>query len=274
MRGLALAVEEIAERIITVGADPNGLALGPHGELYVSDGRDGAIGRIDGDRARRVAPIDSGGVITTNRISGLAVAPSGTLFVARLGYGRAGAVFRVDPDGQPEALDALSPRFWRLGVCYDARAHAIYTTQFLKSWSGAFEGSVVRVDLATGASTTVVERLLKPVGVAVVGSALVVTDARDRAVYRIDRNGDAEVWRTALPCGGERPDSVCAVDAGSVLVTTYDDNLRRGSVRQIWLDGRMRVVASGPWEPRGVACDGEVAYVAARRLGRVLVVPL
>ncbi|HEY3804857.1 MAG TPA: hypothetical protein VGL61_19730 [Kofleriaceae bacterium] len=269
-RAAALAVEETAERIILVGVDPNGLAIGPSGELYVSDGRDGAIRRVDGDRARRVAAIDSGGVVSTNRISGLAVTPTRALYVARLGYGTAGAVFCVEPESAPEALDMLSPRFWRLGVCYDASCHAIYTTQFLKSWSGAFEGSVVRVELATGVATTVVEGLLKPVGVAIVGGGLVVTDARDRIVVRVDRDGS----RRVLPCGGERPDSVCACDSSSVLVTTYDDHLHRGSVRRIWLDGRMRVIASGPWEPRGVACDGEVAYVAARRLGRVLVLPL
>ena len=60
----------------------------------------------------------------------------------------------------------------------------------------------------------------------------------------------------------------------SVLVTSYCDATGRGSVRRVWLDGQTRVIASGAWEPRGVASDGERVFVAVRRTGRVLVFPL
>ena len=65
-----------------------------------------------------------------------------------------------------------------------------------------------------------------------------------------------------------------ACGSDSVLVTTFDDITRTGCVRQLWPDGLSRVVARGPWEPRGIATDGDRVYVAARRAGRVLVFEL
>lgn len=48
-----------------------------------------------------------------------------------------------------------------------------------------------------------------------------------------------------------------------MLVTAYDATTHRGSVHQIWLARRSRIVASGAWEPRGIATDGERAFVAS-----------
>jgi DNA-binding beta-propeller fold protein YncE len=249
---------------IFVRSDPNGVTSDGT-SLFVADARDGSILRIDDSQSRRVAQIDSGGVVAAHRLGGIAVGPDGALYVARLGHGRAGAIFRIAPDGACEPLAGLSPRYWRLGVF--CRGDALYTTQFLKSHSGPFEGSVVRVDLVSGAIETACEGLLKPVGVVELGDQLVITDSRVRAVF-VSRRGVARV----LADGLDRPDSLCIYDHESVLVTTYDEGLRRGQVFRVWLDGRRKVVASGPWEPRGIAHDGTHAYVAARRLGRLVVV--
>lgn len=123
-----------------IAGDPNGLAFDPHTDtLYAADARGGVVWGLDPTRQARVARIESDGVVTTQRISGLAVTPYGTLFVARLGHGRAGAVFRIEPDGQRTALEGIDARFWRLGLHYDAHEHVVYSTQFLKSRSGPFE---------------------------------------------------------------------------------------------------------------------------------------
>ena len=47
-----------------------------------------------------------------------------------------------------------------------------------------------------------------------------------------------------------------------------------GSVRKLWLDGTIATIASGNWKPRGVASDGDRAFVSIRRGGRVLVIPI
>ncbi len=258
---------------IPVRADPNGLAFDQHAEqLFVADAQTGAILRLDGDMQRKVATIDSGGVVARSRIGGVAVTPYGTLFVTRLGYGRAGAVVRVEPDGSMEALERLPVEVWRIGLVYDAHEHALYVAQFRKAVSGPYDGAIVKLDLATGDAEIVVEDLHKPVGVAKVGDALVVTDARARMVYRCDRTPGRAATRTVIAHGIDRPDSVVAASPDSVYVTTFDEAARQGAVRQIWLDGRARIVALGPWEPRGIATDGDRIFVSARRAGRIVVV--
>src|SRR5258705_2729510 len=105
---------------IPILADRTGLAYDRHaGVLYVADAGGGIL-RVADDGHRRVATIDSGGVTARSRIGGLALTPYGTLYASRIGYGRAGAVFRIEPDGQLEALRGLAPQVWRLGVTYDA----------------------------------------------------------------------------------------------------------------------------------------------------------
>jgi DNA-binding beta-propeller fold protein YncE len=261
------------DRQIFLRSDPSGLAFEPHtGTLYVADARDGSILRLDGNRwGSRIAAIDSGGVVAASRLGGRAATPHGTLYVTRVGYGRAGAIFRIERDGAVAALPHLSPRVWRLGVAYDPRAHALYVTQFTKATFAPHDGAVVGIDLVSGATTTVAGGFVKPIGVVKLGSTLVVTDARQRAVTCVELSGAGAGERVVLANSIDRPDSICACEDGSVLVTTYDEATRRGSVRQIWLDGYSRVIASGPWEPRGVACDGALVYLAARKLARVLV---
>ena len=252
-------------------AEPSALAFDPRARaLHVADGLGGAVIRVDGARQRRVATVEPGGVLAGDRVGGLAVGPHGALFATRVGHGRAGAVVRIEPDGAVEALAKPAPVFWRMGLAYDASEHALYTTQFRCSPRGAFDGSIVVIELAGGEPSTVLDGFDKPVGIAKLGAALVVADARQRAVYRVDLVAGRAVQRLQLSGDLGRPDAVCACGADSVLVTTFDDDTGTGAVRRLWLDGRARVVASGPWEARGVACDGALAYVAARRPGRVI----
>jgi len=260
---------------ILVRADPTGLAFDRHADaLYVADGASGAILRLDGERQTRIATIDSGGVVSANRIAGLAITPYGTLYVARLGYGRVGAIFRIEPDGQVEAVPGLSPSLWRLGLSYDAHEHVLYSTHFSKSFGGPFNGCIVEVDLVDGRATTLIDGFVKPVGVVRLGSSLLVADARQRAVYRVELRAGKAVACMRLPGDIDRPDSICACGPESALVSCYDESARRGSIRQLWLDGRTRTIASGIWEPRGLATDGQRVFVAARRASRVLVLPL
>jgi hypothetical protein len=83
----------------------------------------------------------------------------------------------------------------------------------------------------------------------------------------IDLSGGRGVFRLQLSADIERPDSVYACGDDAVLVTSTEDETGIGTVRRIGLDGSTAIVAQGPWEPRGVVCDGQCAYVATRRSG-------
>lgn len=254
--------------------DPAGIAcLGD--ALYVADSYTGGIIRVDRHRQQRIAMIETAGVVASNRIGGIVATPHGTLYVARIGHGHRGAIFRVEPEGLIEELDKLPARYWRYGLAYDVGEHALYTTQFMSGKRGAFDGSIVSIDLVSCEPSTVLDGFSKPMGIAKLGSTLVVADARQRAVFRVDLVAGRAVFRLQLAADIDRPDTVCACDHESVLVTTYDEETRLGAVRRLWLDGkRSAVLARGPWEPRGIATDGTRVFVAAHRAARVLVFPL
>ncbi len=257
-------------RPIFVRADPNGLAFDRHAHaLYIADSYTGAIICAEGDQQRRIATIESGGAIG-ERIGGMAITPYGTLFVTRIAPGGAGAIFRVEPDGQVDEVGRLPGSYHRAGVTYDAREHALYTTQFTCGPNGACDGSVVMIDLVTQEPSTVLDGFARPVGIAKLGPTLVVADARQRAVFRVELVSGRAVLRLQLAGSIDRPDSLCTFGLDSVLVTTYDEVAKRGAVRRLWLDGRVLTIASGAWEPRGVATDGERAFVAMRRGGQVM----
>jgi len=263
--------EDDAIDALFVHGDPNGLAFDrATGRLYAAEAKTGCVIAFEGTREVRIARIPSGGIVAANRLGGITATPYGTLFVTRLGYGSAGAIFAVEPDGQIWALDDLPARYWRLGVAYDAYRHSLYTTQYSKLLRGSCEGSIVEIELASGRARTVLDGFGKPIGVVKLDSTLVVTDPMQRAVYKVVLDGERAVSCTPLATLA-RFDSICACDSVSVLVTSYDETKRVGTVQRLWLDGRKSTLAAGSWQPRGVACDGERAFVAARRTGRILV---
>lgn len=256
---------------IEVPADPNGLAYDAGDDtLYVADGA-GAVLAIEHGHSRRIATIATAGC-TTNELGGIAVAPGGTLYVARLGHGHAGAILRVTRRGAVTELPGLSSDVWRLGVVHDPGERALYTTQYDKTAAGPCDGAVIRIDLSTGEIEPVVDGLGKPVGVAKLGATLLITDARRRAVIC------AELTHRGARCTeiplGERPDSIAACGVDSAVLTSYRSDAGVGSVHRLWLDGTIETVATGAWEPRGVASDGDRAFVSVRRGGCLLVFPL
>jgi DNA-binding beta-propeller fold protein YncE len=263
---------------ITVRADPMGLAVDRGtGALFVADGTTGAILRIeDGDRHRRIATIGHVGTrgAATPLVGGIAITPFGTLFATHVGNGSNGSIARFDPGGHVETYDRLDRGVWRLGLAYDVREHALYATQFHTSRFGAHDGSIIAIDLVTGEPSTIIDGFAKPIGIAKLGSTLVVADARQRAVFRVDLRAGRAIQRLQLVGDLGRPDSLCACGPDSVLVTSFDPELGRGAVRRLWLDGRTQGLGSGSWEPAGVATDGDRVFVAARRANKVLVFPL
>lgn len=254
---------------IQLGAEPNGLAYDRRtGGLLVVDAHGGAVLRVVGDRHERLAsiPLASGA-----RLAAIAATAHGTLYVTRVGGDSAGAIFEVNRDGRITNLE-LPTAPWRLGLAYDVSEHALYCTQFVKPAGKPFGGAITRIDLASRATTTVLDGLVKPVGIAKLGPMIVASDAYQARIYELDL--DDPTGSCGWQAMSSRPDSLCSYDGRSVLLTTYDAAAGSGALCRMWLDGRVRTLATGTWEPRGVTCDHARAYVSVRRGGRALVIPL
>lgn len=266
----ASAGYRVSSAQILVQGDPGCVAIDSTNALVVGDVYGGALVRITDDHQRRIATIDSGGVATADRLGGIAITPDGTVYVSRIGHGQASAIYRVR-DGRSEALQNVPAKVWLGALALDG--DRLYATHYMRSRSGAFDGAIVEVD-ARGTCSLVIDGLLHPTGLVALGSQLIVADARQRAVFRIDISGGRGVFRLQLAADVDRPDSLCACGDNSVLLTSFDEQNGVGAVRRLWLDGYSAVIAQGTWEPRGIACDGEHAYVATRRTGSVMVFDL
>ncbi|MEJ7602362.1 MAG: hypothetical protein WKG01_30985 [Kofleriaceae bacterium] len=253
---LDFALAPASDDALAVRADPSALAC--VGDLLFVAETTGAIVEYCGARHRRIADLE---LVTTDTIGGIAHAPDGTLYVTRVGNGEAGAILRVDPAGQVRTLPWLPVAPYRSGIAYDAAAHVLYTTQYVKSRSGASEGAIVECDPDTGAPSMVLDGFLHPVAIAKLGSILVVTDARQRAVFRVELSAGRAVRRLQLATGLGRPYGVCGFDADSVIVSSRADD-GAGELHRIWLDGQTAQIARGSWDPRGVASDGASVFVA------------
>jgi hypothetical protein len=164
----------------------------------------------------------------------------------------------------------LAPRWVHGGIAYDATGHVLYTTQYL---TPGVEGVVARIDLATQEATAIACGFGRPIGIAKLGSTLAVADAGLRAIFRVELVDGHAVYCAPLAEDIDRPTAVCAVGISSVLVATYDEAHGRGAIRQIWLDGVQRTIATGPWEPAGLAATDYLVYIAVRDARRVIVVP-
>lgn len=249
---------------ITVGGEPVCVGLRA-GSLLVADGYSGAIVGVAGEQQKKFATVESGGMLSANRVGGLAIDDAGTVFAARVGDGQVGAILAFDSDGRSSPLANVPAKVWQGALAFCRATKRLFATQYLRSRSGAFDGAVVEVDRATGTCSSVIDGFLHPTGIAVLGNVMVVADARRRAVFKIDLSGGRGVFSLQLTADIGRPEALCACGDDAVLVTSTQDET--GFVRKINLDGSAQILAQGPWEPRGVCYEDGVAYVATRRSG-------
>jgi DNA-binding beta-propeller fold protein YncE len=257
---------------IEVRVDPGALAYDIDTEtLYVADDRNHAVLRIRGDHHAWIGEIPSGEIVARSHLGQIALAPDGGIYVPRLGYGTAGAVFVLRPGRAPTTVPGLDPRFWYLAAVSDCTDDAVLVTRCRWSQSGAFAGEVVRVT-PDGDVATVCDGLLEPTGIALLGPSIVVTDTRAGALVHIDRFTDG-VARSMVVTGLPQPGAITPASSDSVFVACRDPILQIGSVAEVDLDGGVRVVAQGPCAPRGIASDGNgKLYVSTRNQTRVMII--
>lgn len=266
--GNANAPGEKTPRTVALSGTPNGVAVRTSdGAVFVTDDKTNGVAMTSNIAdaspdfslyARIPAPEGE-----RTGLSQIAFAPNGRLLVERFGYGSASAVFDVASSGQVSVAADMNPARRRLGL------YVIDGGTFLSSWfvkessappaggvsvitRGATPGSVTERDLVTG--------LGKPVGLAVVGDALFISDQAANRIVKVDlqtaRAANAPVQATDVFATVDAPDLMAASPDGTLYTKCGAHALCSISKR-----GRATVIASDFDAPRGVAVD-----VARKRL--------
>ena len=276
--GAPVQCESFEPLVIDVQAEPNGLYYrADERALYIADDDNNRI-LVRGDDgelsvfAEIPNPSDDPGA---DGLGDLDFAADGALYVPRFGFGvpGLGAIFRVAADGSATQIAGVDAEWRRVGLDYDDARGLLYVATYSRDADDVYTGWISTVDPVAGVETKIVGGLSKPVGIAVIGDDLFVGDQSQRRLFRVDLTAAAP----ALALVSDQFESLDLMEAtpdGALLVLSYDTANSAGYVHRVTTDGEIRTVATGAWEPRGVAFDGvSRIFVSARDTQTIVVVP-
>jgi DNA-binding beta-propeller fold protein YncE len=241
---------------VTLDAQPNGIAVRPSdGTVFITDDRTSSVLSSNGGAFAPYAsiPVPAGQGKSLSQVS---VTGSGDVAVERFGFGTASAIFLIAANGTTSELTGLDGSRRRLGLL------AIGPGQLLSSWFIKNSGSppqgglsLVTYDAQTHAA---VERDLltglgKPVGIAVTGGNVFVSDQANNAILKMNLAALLSAAAPTTPTLSvriENPD-LMAADGQGRLYTKCNKN----GLCEIAADGTVTVLANDFQEPRGVAVD-------------------
>lgn len=241
---------------VALNALPNGIAVRPSdGTIFITDDRTSSVLSSNGGEFKPYASIPVA-VGQGKSLSQVSVTGSGELVVERFGFGTASAIFVIADNGTTSALTGLDGTRRRLGLL------AIGPGQLLSSWFIKNAGSppqgglsLVTYDEATHAA---VERDLltglgKPVGIAVSGGNVFVSDQANNAIVKANLAALLSAATPITPTVSVHIDTpdLMAADAQGRLYTRCNKN----GLCEIAPDGTISVLANDFQEPRGVALD-------------------
>jgi hypothetical protein len=240
-------VERGPKAIAVPNADPNGVFWDAKSStLYIADNLNDAV----------LTWTDAGGFKTLvslpgptgNDVGGLVQLADGTIVVVEFGFGTSGLVALVHPNLTTGTVPGLDPTRSRLGIAL-APDGTIYDTYFDKV-SGAATGFVATLDITAGTEPNVISGLMKPVGVAVVGSMLYVSDQTLGEILAAPLSSP-QSYKTLST--NITPDLLSVgptgtIFSGSPTGVVYQIDTTTGAFNTLF-------TASGTLEPRGTAYD-------------------
>jgi hypothetical protein len=240
-------VERGPKAIAVANADPNGLYWDANSStLYIADNlNDAVLTWTDADGFKTLASLPGP---TGNELGGLVQLPDGTLVVVEFGFGTSGLVAIVHPNLTTGTVPGLDPTRSRLGIAL-APDGTMYDTYFDKV-SGGATGFVATLDITAGTEPNVISGLMKPVGVAVIGSTLYVSDQSLGEILAAPLSSP-QSYKTLST--NLTPDLLsvgpnATIFSGSPTGVVYQIDTTTGAFNTLF-------TASGTLEPRGSAYD-------------------
>ena len=250
-----------------VDASPNGIAVRPSdGAVFITDDRTNGVLASTGGAFTPYAsiPLEAG---QGKSLSQLTFALSGALLVERFGFGTASAIFEITGNGIASALVGPNPARRRLGLVELAPGQLL-STWFVKNGSNPPQGGLSLVTYDAGTHTATERDLLtglgKPVGVAVSGGSVFVSDQANNNIVKArlsDLLSSAGTVTPTVVAQINSPD-LMAVDAEGRLYTKCNKN----GLCKIAPDGTISVLANDFQDARGVAINAthHVLYAVDR----------
>jgi hypothetical protein len=193
----------------------------------------------------------------SNSLSQLSFADASTLMIERFGFGTASAVFSITGVDAIAALSGPDPARRRLGLI-SIGSNRLLSTWFVKIGSNPLQGGLSLITYDPAAHTAVERDLLsglgKPVGIAVSGDAIYVSDQANNDIVKASLSALLGGSQAVTPSGTfvriTSPD-LMAVDAGGKLYTKCNTT----GLCRIAPDGTISVLANDFQDARGVAVD-------------------
>ena len=276
--GAPAQCEAFTPEVIDVQAEPNGLFYrADQGALYIADDDNNRIlvRRDDGTLEVFAEIPNPSGDPGSDGLGDLDFSADGSLFVPRFGFGMVGlgAIFRVSADGTPNEIQGVNTEWRRVGLDYDDTRGLLYVATYSRDADDVYTGWISTVDAVAGVETKILGGLGKPVGIAVIGDTLFVGDQSQRQLFRVDLTAK----EPALQLVSDEFESIDLIEAtpgGELLVLSFDTANSTGYVYRVSQAGAITTVATGDWEPRGIAFDGvSRIFISARDSQTIVVVP-
>lgn len=237
---------ERGPRAIPLEGDPNGLFWDATTQtLYIADDQNHRLLKYRDGEGVSVAATLTDAPANSPNLGEVVRMQDGTLVTVRFGFGNAGAVLFVRPDGTQGAVPGLPINRRRIGltVTKDGR---LLDSYFVRN-NNVNVGSVAHITLE-GTETELVGALQKPVGVLAVEDTLYIADQVAGKVYRSPLSNPSELTTLATIV---EPDLLALGPGGALLTGT-----RQGTVLRIsTTDGSTSALATGFQQVRGIAYD-------------------
>jgi DNA-binding beta-propeller fold protein YncE len=241
-----------------VSASPNGIAVrAADGDVFITDDQTNSV--LSSPDGRTFAHYASVPAMAgqSNSLSQLSFADASTLMIERFGFGTASAVFSITGVDAIAALSGPDPARRRLGLI-SIGSNRLLSTWFVKIGSNPLQGGLSLITYDPAAHTAVERDLLsglgKPVGIAVSGDAVYVSDQANNDIVKASLSALLGGSQAVTPSGAfvriTSPD-LMAVDAGGKLYTKCNTT----GLCRIAPDGTISVLANDFQDARGVAVD-------------------